>query len=58
MARRRNIFSKFIILMVLVLAAVGGYTVYNTKTAQDGLSAAQKAASKVEKASKAARKAW
>jgi hypothetical protein len=58
MARKRGAFGKLILVVVLVLAAVGGYTIWNAKPTQDGISAAKRTADKAEKAAKAAEKAW
>jgi hypothetical protein len=58
MARKRGTFSKLMVLAVLVLAVVGGYTVWKAKPTQDGISAAKRTADKAEKVAKAAKKAW
>lgn len=56
--RKRGMIGKVLVLAVLVLAVVGAWTIWHTQAAQDGISAAKKAAGKAERAAKAARKAW
>ena len=58
MARKRGSFGKLVVLVVLALAVVGGYTIWKAKPTQDGISAAKRTADRAEKAAKAAEKAW
>lgn len=59
MARKnRGSFSKFMALVVLVLAVVGAYTIWSAKPTQEGVTAAKKTMSRMERAAKAAEKAW
>jgi len=58
MARKRGTFGKLIVLVVLALAVVGGYTIWKAKPTQSGISAAKRTVDKAEKAAKAAEKAW
>jgi len=58
MAKKRGTFGKLLILAVLALAVVGGYTLWHSKPAEDGVSAAKRTAEKAAKAVQAAEKAW
>ena len=58
MARKRGTIGKLLVLVVLALAVVGGYTIWKAKPTQDGISAAKRTAEKAEKAAKAAERAW
>lgn len=58
MARKRGSFGKLVVLVVLALAVVGGYTIWKAKPTQDGISTAKKTMNKAEKAAKAAERAW
>ncbi len=58
MARKRGTFGKLVVLAVLALAVVGGYTLWHTKPVKDGYSAAKRTVDKAEKAAKAAERAW
>jgi len=58
MARKRGTFGKLVVLAIVVLAVVGAWSIYKTRTAQDGISAAERVAKKTSKAVKAARRAW
>lgn len=58
MARKRGAFGKLIILATLVLAVVGGYTIWKAKPTQNGYSAAKKTYDQASRAAKAAHKAW
>lgn len=58
MARKRGAFGKLMVLVVLALAAVGGYTIWKARPTQDGISAAKRTVDKAEKAAKAAERAW
>jgi predicted negative regulator of RcsB-dependent stress response len=58
MARKRGRIRKLVVAVVLILAAVGGYTIWKAKPTQDGISAAKKTADRAEKAAKAAERAW
>jgi hypothetical protein len=58
MARKRGAFGKLVLVAVLVLAAIGGYTIWKSKPAQDGYTTAKKTYDKAERAAKAAHKAW
>jgi hypothetical protein len=55
---RRGVVSKFFVLCVLVLAAVGIYTLWDANRAQDAYSAAKRAADKAGKSIEAAKRAW
>ena len=59
MARRRNsTLGKFFTVTILVLVLIGGYTLYKTREAQNGIKSAEKTAKKVERVVRAAEKAW
>jgi flagellar basal body-associated protein FliL len=58
MARKRGSFGKLMVLVVLTLAAFGGYTIWTAKPTQNGIATANGYGAKVEKAAKAAETAW
>ena len=57
MARKRTA-KNLIVLVVLALATVGGFVVYNHKTTQNGITGTRKAMERIEKAAESARRAW
>ena len=57
MARRRST-NRFFSVIIIILAAVGGYTIYRTHEAQTGIKSAEKMMKKVVKSANAAEKAW
>ncbi len=58
MARKRGTFGKLVLVAVLGLAALGAWTVWHTKPARDGYTAAKRTVEKAGKAAEAAGKAW
>ena len=59
MARRKSgMFKKFLVLAILVLAGIGAHTIWKNRSTQDGLDSAKDTMNKVEKAARAAERAW
>lgn len=58
MARKRGAIGRLVVLVVLALAVVGGWTVWHAQATRDGYTAAKRTYGKAERAAKAAQGAW